>query len=135
LNKFVPDIELTEWVVRLFVRQEHGRELVQEGEAVKGFGDERESRGYRRLSESTYLKHSELPQHVYDLVQTLSSQKAKVVATLTQAGVDSILADDGDTYHRTPRWLSQHIREAYKRIAYLYQIGIWERKIEEKKSA
>ena len=135
MNKFVPDIELTEWVVRLFVRQESGRELVQDGEPVKGFGDERESRGYRRRSESTYLKHSELPGNVYDLVQTLSSQKTVVVSILSQAGMDAIMADDGESYYRMPRWLSQHIGDAYKRIAYKYQIGTWEEKVEEKQTA
>jgi hypothetical protein len=131
----VPDVELTEWIVRLFIRQEHGRELVQDGEKVKGFGDERESRGYRRRSESTYLKHSELPGNVYDLVQTLSSQRETVIAALTQAGVEAIAADDSEHYHRTPRWLSNHIREAYKRIAYKYQIGTWEQSTEEVKTA
>lgn len=142
MRKFVPDIELTEWVVRLFVRQEHGMELVQCGEKVKGYRPKDEFGNYsyednptrpsgtKTKSQVSYIKHDELEETVYDYVQTLSGQKQKVIEILSEAGVTAILADDEEIMYRMPRWIERRLQFAYKTIAARYEIGYWERQHE-----
>jgi hypothetical protein len=124
-RKFVLDIELSERICLLFVRKVYGRELVLEGEPVKGF-EAVESKSYMRASVKTYPKHAELPQKEYDLLLTLLSQEAYVRRTLGRGGMDAIIADAEDFGFRMPRWRADRLRMNYKRIALRFKIGGWE---------